>query len=132
MAEPLLQDSEQPKRPYSIDLSLELERQLDNESLPPTPAPTALTARPASLDQTVLASIIHQLQNSLTEVTKERDDLWEKLAKANGDKGGMEETLQQFSYKCEKMEEELEEAKAKMRDDEHAISMLRTKVEESR
>lgn len=123
------QAQEGPKRPYSIDLSLELEHQLENESLPPTPA---FKGRPASYDQNVVASVIQQLQTDVEHLTRERDDLRDQLSRADADKGGIQETLLQFSAKCEQMEEELEAAKVKMRDDEHAISMLRTKVEESR
>jgi len=48
-----------PNRPHSIDLTLELERQLDNESLPPN---SPRNARPQSLDTHVLASIVTQLR----------------------------------------------------------------------
>ena len=123
------QARQEPKRPYSIDLSLELEHQLESESLPPTPA---AKGRPASYDHNVVASVIQQLQTDVERLTIERDDLRDELARADADKGGIQETLLQFSAKCEQMEEELAAAKAKMRDDEHAISMLRTKVEESR
>jgi hypothetical protein len=123
------QEPEQPNRPYSIDLSLELERQLDNESRPSTPPPAE---RPASLDQVVLTSIVQQLQKDVGVVTKERDTLKAELSKAESDKQGLQAILDQISTKYEKMEEELEKAKTKMLDDEHAISMLRTKVEESR
>lgn len=125
----LAQDDQQRNRPYSIDLSLELERQLDNESLPPTPA---APIRPQSIDQTVLTSLVIQLRGTLSEVTSERDHLRTQLAKAESDKTGAEEALHQFTTKCAQMEDELEAAKAKMADDELAINMLRTKVEESR
>ena len=123
------QDEDLKTRPYSIDLSLELERQLDNESLPPTPAPPI---RPQSIDQTVLTSLVVQLRQTLAEITSDRDQLREKLVRAETDKNGAEEALHQFTTKCALIEDELEAAKVKMRDDEHAISMLRTKVEESR
>lgn len=121
--------NQEPKRPYSIDLSLELEHQLETDSLPPTPA---AKGRPASYDQNVVASVIQQLQTDVERLTRERDDLREELVRVDADKSGVQETLLQFSAKCEWMEEELEAAKAKMQDDEHAINMLRTKVEESR
>jgi DNA repair exonuclease SbcCD ATPase subunit len=128
--EPTIQeDIDQPKRPYSIDLSLELEHQLDNESLPPTPS---AAKRPPSLDQHVLASIVLQLRKTVEDLTKERDGLFERLAKLESDKTEAEDSLQLFSTRCTQLEEELEEAKTKMKDDEHSINMLRTKVEESR
>lgn len=84
------------------------------------------------MDQVVLASIVQQLQKDVENVTKERDKLQEQLIKAESDKQGLQETLDQLSPKYEKLKEELEHANEKMQDDEHAISMLRTKVEESR
>ena len=64
-------------RPSSIDLSLELERQLEIDSLPNTPdvPNTRFSERPQSLDPQVLASIVTQLRSSLTDVSKERDSL---------------------------------------------------------
>jgi hypothetical protein len=122
-------DLDQPKRPYSIDLSLELERQLDNESFPPTPAPAA---RPQSMDQHVLASLIRTLRTTVEDVTKDRDELHEQVTKLMSDKKGADDTVLQLSIRCTRMEEELEGAKVQMREDEHSINMLRTKVEESR
>ena len=48
-------------RPMSIDLSLELERQLEAESLPNSPNPP----RPQSLDVNVLVNLVTQLRLSL-------------------------------------------------------------------
>ncbi|KAH7927872.1 hypothetical protein BV22DRAFT_1193300 [Leucogyrophana mollusca] len=118
-------------RPYSIDLTLELERQLDNESLPPT-SPTDATGRPHSLDPHVLASIITQLRSSLVDVSRERDDLAQTLSETRAREAGLTDTLNHMTDKYTRMEEELETAKAKSKDDEDAIAMLRTKVEESR
>jgi predicted RNase H-like nuclease (RuvC/YqgF family) len=123
------QKIDQPKRPYSIDLSLELERQLDNESLPPTPAPEA---RPQSMDQHVLASIVCQLRATVEELTKECDQLRKQVTKLECEKAGAEHSLLQFSNKCTQMEAELERTQSRMKEDEHSINMLRTKVEESR
>ena len=127
--EPIPLDLDQPKRPYSIDLSLELEHQLDNESFPPTPAPAA---RPQSMDQHVLASLIRTLRTTVEEVTKDRDDLREQVTKLMSDKRVADDAVLQLSTRCTHMEEELEGAKAQMKEDEHSINMLRTKVEESR
>ncbi|KAF5355306.1 hypothetical protein D9758_005983 [Tetrapyrgos nigripes] len=128
------------KRPFSIDLSLELERQLDMESLPPTPArnttETTQEAEPLPerdiLDPHVLAHIVMQLRHSLTDMTKERDDLLSRLSIANSEEAHFRDALQLVTDKATSLEEELSEARRKMRDDEESISMLRIKVEESR
>ncbi|KAJ3862123.1 hypothetical protein EV359DRAFT_45829 [Lentinula novae-zelandiae] len=129
------------KRPFSIDLSLELERQLDMESLPPTPAHNATVhanSAPVianlrdSLDPDVLAHIISQLRRSLSDLSKEKDDLVSLLSSAHSREAELEDALQHMTDKATHMEEELMEVRQKNKDDEEAISMLRTKVEESR
>ncbi|KAI0820378.1 hypothetical protein BC628DRAFT_1330594 [Trametes gibbosa] len=115
-------------RPTSIDLTLELERELDNESLPNSPNPP----RPQSLDTHVLASIVTQLRLSLEEVTKDRDTLVEQVAEARTREGGLKEALDHVTDKCIRMESDLENAASQRKEDEETISMLRTKVEESR
>ncbi|KAL7280845.1 hypothetical protein ACG7TL_005789 [Trametes sanguinea] len=116
-------------RPSSIDLTLELERELDNESLPPnSPNPP----RPQSLDTNVLASLVTQLRLSLAEVTKERDTLSEQLAEAHTREEGLKDALQHVTDKCIRLETDLESANNQRKEDEETISMLRTKVEESR
>ncbi|KAI0372772.1 hypothetical protein BV20DRAFT_910826, partial [Pilatotrama ljubarskyi] len=116
-------------RPTSIDLTLELERELDNESLPPnSPNPP----RPQSLDTNVLASIVTQLRLSLAEVTKERDTLADQLAEAQTREQGLKEALEHVTEKCIRFETDLETATNQRKEDEETISMLRTKVEESR
>ncbi len=126
--EPEMTLQHESNRPTSIDLSLALERELDNESLPNSPNPP----RPQSLDTHVLASIVTQLRLSLAEVTKERDTLKEHLAEAQTREGGLKEALEHVTDKCLHCENELEAAAAKRQEDEETISMLRTKVEESR
>ncbi|ESK97730.1 hypothetical protein Moror_17437 [Moniliophthora roreri MCA 2997] len=118
-------------RPFSIDLSLELERQLESESLPTSPANADTPARD-SLDPTVLAHIVMTLRQSLQEMTKERDDLLALLSSAHSKEAELNDALQHMTDKATGMEEELTEARKKMKDDEEAISMLRSKVEESR
>lgn len=129
-------------RPFSIDLSLELERQLDMESLPPTPAHNAsmqtqqsapvISQLRDSLDPDVLAHIISQLRRSLTDMTKERDDLVNLLSSAHSREAELQDALQHMTDKATNMEDDLMEARRKNKDDEEAISLLRTKVEESR
>lgn len=123
---------------FSIDLSLELERQLDMESLPSTPAhPDQNHQHQKSdsrteLDPHVLAHIVMQLRQSVAEITKERDDLVELLAVANTHGAELKDALEHMTEKATSMEEELTEVRKKARDDEEAITLLRTKVEESR
>ncbi|PIL25056.1 hypothetical protein GSI_12945 [Ganoderma sinense ZZ0214-1] len=115
-------------RPMSIDLSLELERQLEAESVPNSPNPP----RPPSLDATVLATIVTHLRHSLAETTRERDTLAEKLAEAQTREEGMRDTLEHVTDKCIKMENDLEVASNRQKEDEETIAMLRSKLEESR
>ena len=120
------------QRPYSIDLSLELEHQLaqeENDTLPPM-SPTR--ARPPSLDSTVLASIIAQLRESLAQITKERDDLLSMVAKHASTESDLKDTLAHLTDKLTTTQEEMQAAREKARDDHENITMLRAKVEESR
>jgi len=119
-------------RPYSIDLSLELEHQLNSESLPNTPAHDQHSFKRQSLDPHVLASIITQLRFSLAEVTKERDDLLQAFGEATEKQAFLQENLQIVTDRSTKLEEQLSVAQDKHKDDEEAITMLRAKVEESR
>lgn len=119
-----------PHRPHSIDLTLELERELDNESLPPT-SPQA-SNRPQSLDSSVLASIVTQLRFSLDEVTKERDALVHLLEQSTSKHADLQDSLHFATDRATSLEEKLSVAHDKHKEDEEAISMLRTKVEESR
>ncbi|KAG1876622.1 hypothetical protein DFJ58DRAFT_755290 [Suillus subalutaceus] len=115
------QEHDDPPRPFSIDLTLELERQLDNESNPNSPVDA--TGRPHSLDSHVLASIVTQLRLSLSDVTRERDELSQTVVELRAREAETADTLEQ---------EELDNARTKIKDDEDTISILRTKVEESR
>lgn len=124
------QEHDDPPRPFSIDLTLELERQLDNESNPNSPVDT--TGRPHSLDSHVLASIITQLRLSLADVTRERDELSQTIVEVQAREAETADTLGHMTEKCSKMQEELDNARTKIKDDEDTISILRTKVEESR
>ena len=119
-------------RPHSIDLTLELEHQLDFESLPNSPAHDQKSFKRQSLDPQVLASIITQLRISLVEVTKERDDLFQAFEEATQKQALLQENMQIVADRSAKLEEQLSVAQDKHKDDEEAISMLRTKVEESR
>ncbi|KIJ61994.1 hypothetical protein HYDPIDRAFT_169373 [Hydnomerulius pinastri MD-312] len=115
---------------YSIDLTLELEHQLDNESLPPSSPADA--ERPQSLDPHVLASIITQLRMSLAQASRERDEFKQSLLEMQAREADITDTLAHMTDKCSKLQEEVDTANNKSKDDENTISVLRTKVEESR
>ncbi|KAF8573762.1 hypothetical protein K439DRAFT_931590 [Ramaria rubella] len=119
----------------SIDLSLELERQLDLESLPSTPALPAHfkdAHNRTSLDPHVLAHIVTQLRDSLTHLSQERDDLVYQLAASHTREAEFKDSLALCTERCASLEKDLESARRKNQDDDEAISMLRSKVEESR
>ncbi|THH32374.1 hypothetical protein EUX98_g1823 [Antrodiella citrinella] len=122
------------KRPHSIDLTLELERQLDNESLPPnSPAPHLRSqSRPQSLDPHVLASIVTQLRLNVEEVTKERDELAHLYAEAQASQSEMKAALDAVSERCLALESQLAIAIEKQQEDADAVTMLRGKLEDSR
>jgi hypothetical protein len=117
-----------PKRPYSIDLALELEHQLGSDSVPTRPD----RSHRESLDPHILASIVMQLRHDLAELTKERDTLQHMLSSSTSQTADLKDTIQLMAEKCEKMAHELEQARAQNNDDANAIAMLRSKVEESR
>lgn len=119
-------------RPHSIDLTLELEHQLDIESVPSSPTFSQARSRPQSLDPHILASIITQLRISLTEVTKERDDLSMMLAETQSNEASMKDALHHLADKCVRLETELAASMEKNKEDTDAIAMLRGKLEDSR
>jgi predicted nucleic acid-binding Zn-ribbon protein len=119
----------------SIDLSLELERQLESESLPATPAHSAAQSKDgvnrASLDPHVLAHIITQLRESLTHITRERDDLVYQLSESHSREAEFKDSVALWSERCANLEKDLEIARKKSQDDDEAISMLRSKGTET-
>ncbi|KAI6149737.1 hypothetical protein BKA82DRAFT_997956 [Pisolithus tinctorius] len=117
------------RRPYSFDLTLE--QQLDNESLPPL-SPAAATGRPQSVDTNVLASVITQLRTSLAEVTRERDELAKSLAEFQAREADVKDAIANMSEKCSNLQDQLDRANDRSKEDENTISVLRGKVEESR
>lgn len=117
---------------FSIDESLELEHALNNESQPPTPAPDKVEHEPPtigglSFDPGVLAHIITQLRTQLNQVTKERDALQRPSEEME-----YSEALAAMTEKATRIEEELSMSKRQNEEDANAITLLRTKVEESR
>lgn len=122
-----------PRKHFSIDLSLELERQLtEMESPPPTPGAESRHKKHPSLDHDVLAHIVQQLQQGLAEMTKERDELVKLLSDTHSHDASLKDALQLMTEKATELEEEMTIARRKMKDDEDAIALLRAKVEESR
>jgi hypothetical protein len=139
---------------FSIDFSIELERQLETmeASAPTSPSAVAhdadagkvaggdggveavLEGHPDKelLDPEILAHIVTQLRQSLSEMTKERDELIKMLAHANAEEANVKDALQLMTEKATEVEEELGEAKKRMKEDEEQIVLLRAKVEESR
>lgn len=122
---------------FSIDLSLELERQLNMES-PPASFSYDAAAVPnegqdyGKLDPDVLEHIVTHMRKSLVDVTKERDNLVRMLAKANTQDTNTKDALQLMTERATSAGEELDIAKKKMKEDEEQIVLLRAKVEESR
>ncbi|KAF8630754.1 hypothetical protein AX17_005349 [Amanita inopinata Kibby_2008] len=130
---------------FSIDLSLELEHQLehmessslhhaDTDSNRHSGSSSAAQAHSLreSLDPHVLAHIIMQLRQSLAEMTKDRDELVKALSSALSKEAELNDAMQLMTDKATGLEENLAEARKKMTDDEDAITLLRSKVEESR
>jgi chromosome segregation ATPase len=119
-----------PTRPHSFDLTLELERQLDAESLPSSPA--RHEGRPQSLDAHVLASLVTSLRVNVAELTKERDELSAALKVAHGREADLSTEVRQLRESQVERDTELETLRQRTRDDEESIVLLRSKVEESR
>ncbi|TFK26170.1 hypothetical protein FA15DRAFT_616175 [Coprinopsis marcescibilis] len=126
------------RKHFSIDLSLELERQLEMESPPPTPARDLTSAvedtqqKHEALDPEILAHLVMQLRQSLSVISKERDELAKLLAASHNKEATLNDALQLMTEKATETGEELDQARKKMREDEEAIVLLRAKVEESR
>lgn len=130
---------------FSIDLSLELERQLNMES-PLASSSYEDFAHAAEVvvdsneeeqhyskpDPDVLAHIVTHMRKSLVDMTKERDELVRMLANANSQDANTKDALQLMTEKATSAGEELDIARKKMREDEEQIVLLRAKVEESR
>jgi hypothetical protein len=120
-----------PTRPHSFDLTLELEQQLEAESIPTSPARLE-GGRPQSLDAHVVASLVTSLRINVAELTKERDELSAALDAARGREAGLASELHQLKEAQVGQDAELAALRQKARDDEESIVLLRSKVEESR
>ncbi|GJE91104.1 hypothetical protein PsYK624_072530 [Phanerochaete sordida] len=116
----------------SIDLSLELERQLDMESLPTSPSDPRFAIRPTSFDPSVLESLVTSLRLTLDKTEAERDELKTRLSESETRELGLTDALDSVSEKCARLEEELAAAVAKSQEEQDAVIMLRGKLEDSR
>jgi hypothetical protein len=123
---------------FSIDLSLELERQLNMESPPASSSHAVNIGLPneeedcSKPDPDVLAHIVTHMRKSLADLTKERDDLVRMLAKVNTQEANTKDALHLMTEKATNTGEELDIARKRMKEDEEQIGLLRAKVEESR
>ena len=130
---------------FSIDLSLELERQLNMESPLASSNHEDIIVHASKVaadsneeqhygkpDPDVLAHIVTHMRKSLMDMTKERDDLVKMLATTNAQDANTKDALQLMTEKATSAGEELDIARKKMREDEEQIVLLRAKVEESR
>jgi predicted RNase H-like nuclease (RuvC/YqgF family) len=130
--EPIAPESHEhdPTRPHSFDLTLELERQLEAESPPTSPAKPG--GRPQSLDTHVLASLVTSLRVNVAELSKERGELSATLEDARGREAGLSLEVRQLKEAQAERDTELATLRQKIREDEESIVLLRSKVEESR
>jgi hypothetical protein len=121
---------EQSRRTYSIDLALELEQQLGDDLMSSHAANK--NERPQSLDPHILASLVMHLRHSVEEITKERDQLLATASNATSQTAEYKDGLQFMTERCSELELQLSDARKKHKDDEDSITMLRSKVDESR
>lgn len=144
---------------FSIDLSIELERELATMESPPD-TPNNIGLRTGEVDQEtnangmtpqgnesgethqheesllpdpeVLSHIVTQLRLSLASLTQERDTLVLLLAKKTDEEASAKDALEAMVERVTNAEEELGEARRKVKEGEEQIGLLRGKVEESR
>ncbi|GJJ11200.1 hypothetical protein Clacol_005432 [Clathrus columnatus] len=114
----------------SIDLSMELERQLESEV--DAGGPPLTKNQISSLDPNVLVHLVTQLRESVNHLNQEKEDLVKQLAESHLRIAEFKDTISLLTERCAGLEHDLEAARTKNKDDEEAISMLRSKVEESR
>jgi len=108
----------------SIDLSLELERELD--------ALENSTSEAVSLDPEVLSSLVSQLRSSVAELSQTRDDLVDSLGKARTENVELRHSLDQAEVREKKVQEKMNKLDEQTQADRDTINLLRQKVEESR
>lgn len=132
-ADDISQHSYDSTRPHSIDFSIALEHQLEIDSLPNSPTVARTSEDHAQpLDPQVLASIVTQLRLSLEQVSKERDDLSNMLVEVQARETDLKDALHTVSERSLRLEGELAALSEKNREDQDAVAMLRSKLEDSR
>lgn len=149
--------NEQGRRPASIDMALNLERELDDEhdehdhdrkygeaSIPrqvrngngtedlSTVPDSDAENRRVSLDPNVLQRIVANLRTELDRVTQEREALAESLASGPTREAELREALALLTERSAALEAEVDQLRRKSQEDDESIQMLRTKLEESR
>ncbi|KAI0321024.1 hypothetical protein OF83DRAFT_1081211 [Amylostereum chailletii] len=117
-------EGNRPASKSSIDLTLELEHQLENESLQ--------GSRPQSLDTHVLASLVTTLRLEVAELRKDKEELSSSLESSKEREEDMRKEFHRMMGNHATMEEEVQTLKRKNQEAEDCISVLRSKVEDSR
>lgn len=108
----------------SIDLSMELERQLEAD--PDVQTPLTKQQR-LSLDPNVLVHIIMQLRESIDTLNHEKEDLVKQLTESHSRIAEFKDTISLLMERCSSLETDLDASRKKIRDDEEAIVLLRSK-----
>ena len=111
-------------------MSLELEHQLESELISPTSS--VPKEKHLSLDPTVLQGLVQNLRQALLEVTREKEDQAEQITEHVLREADLKHSYDMLVEECESYKSEVESLKKLNQDNEEAISMLRTKLEESR
>ncbi len=125
-------------RVTSIDMALELERQLHSEQDDDDAGNASSVNQPGLLnvdtspDPLILAGIITNLRHELAEVVAERDSLSKTASDAKQRDSELRDALAMVTGKASAMEDELTVLKLKNTADEETIAVLRSKVDESR
>jgi len=108
----------------SIDLSLELERELD--------ALESTASDPLPLDPEVLSSLVSQLRRSVAELSLTRDDLVRSLGDARSRNAELRHSLDQAEEREKELQRKVDKLEEQTTADRDTINLLRQKVEESR
>lgn len=110
----------------SIDLSMELERQLEADGDGQTP----LTKQQRlSLDPNVLVHIIMQLRESIDTLNHEKEDLVRQLTESHSRIAEFKDTISLLMERSSSLETDLDASRKKNKEDEEAITLLRSKGE---
>lgn len=108
----------------SVDLALELERELDELE--------NTASDPVSLDTQVLSSLVTQLRQSVSELTQTRDDLISSLTQTKTESADRENNLSLADEREKDLKKKIDDLEEEKRADRATINLLRQNVEESR